>query len=94
LLAFVLGAYSSAVFVIAQSLTESAGKWTQFAVLLIAFSFDPLRRFLEKKIDGFLFGQDGAAPEDGRAEKPRPGRRKRGRTGSRWPLALVFPWRP
>jgi hypothetical protein len=56
LLAFVLGGYSSAVFVLSQALTEGAGRWTQFVVLLLAFSFDPWRRFLEEKVDRLLFG--------------------------------------
>ena len=56
LLAFVLGGYSSAVFVVSQYLTTGSGIGTQFAVLLIAFSFDPLRRWLEKETDRLLFG--------------------------------------
>jgi hypothetical protein len=60
LLAFVLGAYSSAVFLVTEYLTESAGKATQFAVLLIAFSVDPLRKFLEEKTRRLLFGKHGA----------------------------------
>ena len=58
LLTFVLGAYSSTVFLVTQFLTEGAGKAAQFVVVFIAFSFDPLRRYLEKKTDRFLFGQD------------------------------------
>jgi hypothetical protein len=85
LLAFVLGAYSSAVFVISQHLTESTEKLTQFAVLLIAFTFDPLRRFLEEKTDRWLFGERDA---DGRR-----GNQSRKRRGSRLNLALLFPWR-
>lgn len=56
LLAFVLGAYSSGVFVLSQYLTEGSGKMEQFLVLFLAFSFDPLRRFLEGKVDALLFG--------------------------------------
>jgi hypothetical protein len=106
LLAFVLGSYSSALFVIAQFLTESAGKWTQFAVLFIAFSLDPLRRYLEKKIDGLLFSSrskslepqrsEGAEPGENRERhgKPRHGRRRGSARGAgRSLLALVFPWR-
>ena len=59
LLAFVLGAYSSTIFVLTQYLTDGAGKLAQFSVLLIAFSFDPLRRFLEGKVDALLFGGRG-----------------------------------
>ena len=57
LLTFVLGGYSATVFVVTQYLTDSAGKLTQFAVLFFAFSFDPLRRWLEKKTNDFLFGE-------------------------------------
>jgi hypothetical protein len=64
LLAFVLGAYSSAVFLITEYLTENAGKGAQFATLLIAFSFDPLRRFLEEMTGHLLF------------ERRKPGRAK------------------
>lgn len=78
LLTFVLGAYSSAVFVISQHLTSNAEKWTQFVVLFLAFSFDPLRRFLEKKTDQLLFG-----------ERDRPGASRL----SPLSLALLFPWR-
>lgn len=78
LLTFVLGAYSSAVFVISQHLTANAEKWTQFVVLLLAFSFDPLRRFLEKKTDQFLFG----GREGSGSARVTP-----------FTLALLFPWR-
>ncbi len=57
LLTFVLGAYSSAIFLVSEVLTSDTGKVTRFAVLLIAFSFDPLRRFLEAKTDRLLFGR-------------------------------------
>ncbi len=80
LMTFVLGAYSSAVFVLSQHLTEGAEKLTQFVVLFLAFSFDPLRRFLEEKTDRLLFGE--------RAEEGNRGRRR----GSRTVLALLFPW--
>ena len=86
LLSFVLGAYSSAVFLVTQFLTESAGKLVQFAVLLIAFSFDPLRRFLEQMADRLLFG--GGGEGDKRRSKQSRGE---GRTGIRT-LALLFPW--
>lgn len=55
LLAVIGGAYSSGVFVLSQYLTEGSGKLEQFLVLFLAFSFDPLRRFLEKKVDALLF---------------------------------------
>ena len=61
LLAFVLGAYSSTIFVLTQYLTDGAGKLAQFSVLFIAFSFDPLRRFLEGKVDALLFDGRGEA---------------------------------
>jgi hypothetical protein len=59
LLAFVLGAYSSMLFLATEYLTESSGKLSQFSVLLIAFSVDPLRRFLEEKTGRLLFGRHG-----------------------------------
>jgi hypothetical protein len=89
LLAFVLGAYSSAVFLVTQHVTNGTEKVTQFVVLLIAFSFDPLRRFLEEKTDQLLFGARGA---DGGRRKREPGR-KGGRAGRTLALALLFPWR-
>lgn len=64
-----LGDYSSAAPLLSQYLTEEAGTLTQFVVLLLAFSFDPLRRLLEKKADRMLFGR-----RTGR-EHGRPGRR-------------------
>ena len=84
LLAFVLGAYSSTVFVVSQYLTEGTGKLVQFAVLLIAFSFDPLRRFLEEKADRLLFGHRN----EGKDAKQRQGRPTGGRL-----LTILFPWR-
>ena len=89
LLAFVLGAYSSAVFLLTQFLTEGAEKLTQFAVLLIAFSVDPLRRFLEEKADRLLFGERDA----GRHGRKRRAGQRGGRTGGPMALALLFPWR-
>jgi hypothetical protein len=56
-------------------------------VPLIAFIFDPLRRFLEEKTDRLLFGERGVQGQ---------GRRQRGRnirSGSRFTMALLFPWR-
>jgi hypothetical protein len=55
LLSFVGGAYSSGIFVLSQYLTESSDRIEQFLVLFLAFSFDPIRRFLEKKVDSLLF---------------------------------------
>lgn len=80
LLAFVLGAYSSTVFLITQYLTDDTGKVTQFVVLLIAFSFDPLRRFLEAKADRLLFGERGGDAK------------RQGERESRFRLAFLFPW--
>jgi len=88
LLTLVLGAYSSAVFLVSQHLTSGAEKLTQFVVLCIAFSFDPLRRYLEEKTDEFLFGKRAGDLEPGN----RRGNRKDG-VGSRLRLALLFPWR-
>jgi hypothetical protein len=86
LLTGVLGVYSSTLFVVTQLMTEGADKWTQFAVLLIAFSFDPLRRFLEKKTDEWLFPESKESP----LAQSKPQRRRHGR---RLTLALLFPWR-
>lgn len=73
LLTFVLGAYSSAVFLVTQYLTSGTNTLKQFAVFLIAFSFDPLRRLIELKADRLLFGT-----REGR-EEPRKRRSRRGR---------------
>ena len=89
LLAFVLGAYSSAVFLVTQYLTSGSEELTQFAVLLIAFSFDPLRRILEQKTDRLLFGEQGV---EGECRKGGGGKRGAG-AGGRLALALLFPWR-
>ncbi len=88
LLAFVLGTYSSAVFVVTQYLTNSAGKLTQFAVLLIAFSLDPLRRFLEKKTDRLLFGRREAKNPKRKRRNNKPDQRMTTPVS----LALLFPW--
>jgi hypothetical protein len=82
LLAFVLGTYSSAIFVLTQYMTKHADQLTQFAVLLIAFSCDPLRRFLEKKVDRFLF----------HPERKKIARLTPARAGHPFLLALLFPW--
>lgn len=88
LLTFVLGSYSSALFLVTQFLTTGAERWTQFAVLLIAFSVDPLRRFLERKTDQWLF-EEGADKNPGPTGRGRPSARLR----SPLSLALLFPWR-
>jgi hypothetical protein len=89
LMAFVMGAYSSIVFLLTQCLTHSAGKLTQFVVLLIAFSLDPLRRFLEKKTDRLLFGRHEAKA----ATRKRRGRKLGRRTANPFALTLLLPWR-
>jgi hypothetical protein len=88
LLAFVVGTYRSAVLVLSQYFTAGAGTVMQFAVLLIAFSVDPLRRFLEKKTDHLLFGEQDTerAPRKRRSAKDE-------RTRSHFALVLFFPWR-
>lgn len=64
LLALVLSAYSSAVFLITEYLTDGADKMTKCAVLVIAFSLDPIRRLLETKTDRLLFGErEGSSKE-------------------------------
>jgi hypothetical protein len=72
LLAFVLGAYTSALFVITLYLTDSAGRLSQFVVLFLAFSFDPLRRFLEKKVDRLLFGWERKGSSRAAAKRKKP----------------------
>ncbi|RYZ92134.1 MAG: hypothetical protein EOP06_05185 [Proteobacteria bacterium] len=60
LLTFVVGGYSSGVFLITQYLSEGENKASspaQFVVLFLAFSFDPLQRLLEEKTDDLLFGK-------------------------------------
>jgi hypothetical protein len=84
LLALVLGAYGSAVFMITQYLTDGAGadRLTQFAVLFIAFSFDPLRRFLEAKTDRLLFGENSENRDH-----------RQCRNDSRLLITSLFAWR-
>ncbi len=55
-LSFVLACYSALVLLATDklSLSESGGV-TRFGVLVLAFSFDPIRRLLEKQIDKLLF---------------------------------------
>ena len=53
--ALVLAAYSSAVLLITQYFIAGATEMKQFAVLVIAFSFDPIRRVVEAKTDRWLF---------------------------------------
>ncbi len=64
LLAFLMGVYSSVVALLSQHLTSHADELTQFVVLMLAFSFDPLRRLLEKKVDEWLFGEENAKTTD------------------------------
>lgn len=56
LLSFVLAAYSSLLVLATDRFAgEGNGALTRFGVLAIAFSFDPIRRFLEHRIDKMLF---------------------------------------
>ncbi|MES2461998.1 MAG: histidine kinase N-terminal 7TM domain-containing protein [Armatimonadota bacterium] len=58
LLSFALAAYSAFVLLATDRFTgEGSTTLTRFGVLVIAFSFDPLRRFLENRIDRLLFGR-------------------------------------
>jgi len=69
LLSFVLGAYTSVVLLVTQHLTAAGGNsspFTQFGVLVIASSFDPLRRYLEKRVDRLLFPTHRRASSSGR----------------------------
>lgn len=55
-LSFVLAAYSALVLLATDTFASSeSGGVTRFGVLVLAFSFDPIRRFLEKRIDKLLF---------------------------------------
>ncbi|MBB6053878.1 histidine kinase N-terminal 7TM domain-containing protein [Armatimonas rosea] len=55
-LSLVLAAYSALVLLATDSVGSSeSGGVTRFGVLVLAFSFDPIRRFLEKRIDKLLF---------------------------------------
>lgn len=55
-LSLVLAAYSALVLLATDWLASSeSGGVTRFGVLVLAFSFDPIRRFLEKRIDRLLF---------------------------------------
>ena len=57
LLALVVALYSSLVVLASQYLANSGktNPLAQVGVLVIAFSFDPLRRYLEKRVDRLLF---------------------------------------
>ena len=55
-LSLVLASYSALVLLATDRLASSeSGGLTRFGVLVLAFSFDPVRRFLEKRIDRLLF---------------------------------------
>jgi two-component system, NarL family, sensor kinase len=57
-LSLVLAAYSALVLIATDKLASSeSGGLTRFGVLVLAFSFDPVRRFLEKRIDRLLFSE-------------------------------------
>jgi hypothetical protein len=59
LLSFALAAYSAVVLLATDRFTgEGSGTLTRFGVLVIAFSFDPVRRFLEGRIDHLLFADE------------------------------------
>lgn len=60
LLSLVISAYSAVVVLVTERLTEgNQGALTRFGVLVIASSFDPLRRFIEAKVDALLFQKNG-----------------------------------
>ncbi len=72
LLSLVAAAYSAVVVLVTERLTSgSRGMWAQFGVLLIASSFDPVRRFLEKKVDALLFRKTGSADAAGETRSAR-----------------------
>jgi hypothetical protein len=56
LLLFVAAAYSAIIALVTEHLTSgSAGLLTRFGVFLIAATVEPLKRYLDKRIDRFLF---------------------------------------
>jgi hypothetical protein len=64
LLSLALALYAGVVALVTQQVSrEGTGPLAQLSVLVIAFAFDPLRRFLEEKTDQLLFGKPGAAGE-------------------------------
>jgi hypothetical protein len=57
-LSLVLACYSALVLLATDKLASSeSGGVTRFGVLVLAFSFDPIRRFLEARIDKLLFSK-------------------------------------
>ncbi|WP_394793072.1 histidine kinase N-terminal 7TM domain-containing protein [Armatimonas sp.] len=55
-LSMVLACYSALVLLVTDTFASSeSGGVTRFGVLVLAFSFDPIRRFLEGRIDKLLF---------------------------------------
>jgi hypothetical protein len=57
-LSLVLAAYSALILIATDKLASSeSGGLTRFGMLLLAFSFDPVRRFIEKRIDRLLFSE-------------------------------------
>ena len=62
LLAFLLSIYGATALLLTQHLATGSSKRLQFAALLLAFCCDPLRRFLEKKVDSLLFGPTESPP--------------------------------
>ena len=70
LLSFVLAAYSSLLVLATDRFAgEGNGALTRFGVLAIAFSFDPVRRFLEHRIDKLL-SQRSRPPQHVRNSRP------------------------
>lgn len=71
LLSFVLAAYSSLLVLATDKFAgEGNGALTRFGVLAIAFSFDPIRRFLEHRIDKLLFHKPATRPRQTANAKP------------------------
>jgi hypothetical protein len=63
LLSLVLAAYSSLLVLATDQLAgPEADTLTRFGVLAIAFSFDPVRRFLEHRVDKLLFHKPATRP--------------------------------
>lgn len=61
LLSLVMAIYGAILLLVTDHLTEGANSgFVKFGVLIIAGSFDPLRRFLEQKVDRLLFPAEAA----------------------------------
>ncbi|MBB6050726.1 histidine kinase N-terminal 7TM domain-containing protein [Armatimonas rosea] len=64
-LSLILAVYSALVLLATEKFASlESGGVTRFGVLVLAFSFDPIRRFLEKRIDRLLFSEHHRAKSE------------------------------